>query len=31
MDLLFLIKKHDNKTEGNNDNLAYIMFINQNE
>ncbi len=31
MDLLFLIKKHDNKTEGYNDNLAYIMFINQNE
>ncbi len=29
--LLFLIKKHNNKTIGYNDKLAYITLINKNE
>ncbi len=29
--LLFLIKKHNNKTVCYNDKLAYIIFINKNE
>ncbi len=28
---LFLIKKHNNKTVGYNDKLAYITLINKNE
>ncbi len=31
MDSLLLIKKHNNKTVGYNDKLAYITFINNNE
>ncbi len=31
MDSLLLIKKHNNKTAGYNDKLAYITFINKNE